>query len=105
MKILSLTFHSVQEIITVWENYLQQDFSEMIDNLLDVEKYILSEVESEMIQEGKNYNLLLIFENEEYRQQFLESELVNLEERIVQKFGNQVMLFCTFLNPKKSRLI
>ncbi|MBS1570825.1 MAG: DUF4286 family protein [Bacteroidetes bacterium] len=105
MKILSLTFHSVQEIITVWENYLQQEFSEMIDNLLDVEKYILSEVESEMIQEGKNYNLLLVFENEEYRQQFLESELVNLEERIVQKFGNQVMLFCTFLNPKKSRLI
>lgn len=104
MSILSLTFHCVAERLTEWEDYFNNTVSEMVENLMDVEKYILSEVESDMIQEGKNYNLLMVFENTEFRQQFLESELVNIEDRIASKFGNQVMLFCTFLNPKKSKL-
>ena len=76
----------------------------MVENLIDVEKYILSEVESEMISEGKNTNLLLIFENEEKRQDFIEIELTNITERIQKAFGENVMIFKTHLNPKKSRL-
>ena len=101
MTLLSLTFHCVADALAEWEWYLNNDLSQMIDHLLDVEKNILSEVESEMIQEGKNYNLLLFLEDIEIRQQFVDSELVNLEERITAKFGNQVMLFCTLLNPIK----
>jgi len=75
----------------------------MVENLMDAEKYILSEVESEMISEGKNTNLLLIFENEEKRQDFVEIELTNITERIQKEFGENVMIFKTYLNPKKSR--
>ena len=62
MSILSLTFHCVAERLTEWEDYFNNTVSEMVENLMDVEKYILSEVESDMIQEGKNYNLLMVFE-------------------------------------------
>lgn len=75
----------------------------MIENLLDVEKYILSEVESEMISEGKNTNLLMIFDNEEKRQDFVEIEFTNISEIILKEFGENVMIFKTYLNPKKSK--
>lgn len=104
MSVLSLTFHCIAEQIPSWENYFNTELTEMVENLMDVEKYILSEVETEMIQEGKNYNLLLLLESDEKRTQFIESELMNLEERIVAKFGDQVMLFCTLLNPKKIKI-
>jgi len=35
---------------------------------------------------------------------FIKSELLNISERIEKKFGQEVMVFNTFLNPKKSRL-
>ena len=56
-----------------------------------------------MINEGKNTNLLLVFDNEEKRDDFIEIELKNITERIESKFGENVMVFTTFLNPKKSR--
>ena len=70
---------------------------------MDVEKYILSEVESEMISEGKNTNLLLIFDDIEKRQEFIDIEFKNITERIEAKFGQEVMIFETFLNQKKNR--
>ena len=70
---------------------------------VELDKYILSDVHSEMLNEGKNTNLFLWFDNDELRSQFMESELVNLEERIAKKFGNEVMVFPTFLNPKQKR--
>ena len=76
----------------------------MIENLMDVEKYILSDVYNEMITEGKNTNLLLIFENNEVRLQFVESELLNITERIEQKFGESVMVFKTYLDEIKHSL-
>ena len=103
MSILSITFHTTQSIIKEWDQYLESDLHQMVENLIDAEKYILSEVESEMISEGKNTNLLLIFENEEKRQDFIEIELTNITERIEKKFGESVMVFKTQLNPKKSR--
>ena len=104
MSLLSLTFHTTENVSQEWEIYMENELHEMVENLIDVEKFILSEVESEMISEGKNTNLLLIFDDEEKRQDFLEIELLNLTERIESAFGENVMIFKTFLNPKKSRL-
>ena len=103
MSVLSITFHTTESISKEWDLYLESDLHQMVENLMDAEKYILSEVESEMISEGKNTNLLLIFENEEKRQDFVEIELTNITERIEKAFGENVMIFKTQLNPKKSR--
>ncbi|PZU90489.1 MAG: DUF4286 domain-containing protein [Chryseobacterium sp.] len=103
MSILSITFHTVEDRIEEWDLYVENDLHQMVENLIDVEQYILSEVHSDMVNEGKNTNLFLLFDNDDIRNQFMENELVNLEERIAQKFGAEVMVFPTFLNPKKKR--
>ncbi|MEY8760842.1 DUF4286 family protein [Chryseobacterium tongliaoense] len=103
MSVLSITFHCTQDNIEDWENYIDETLVLMTENLMDVNKYILSEVHSDYIEEGKNYNLLLIFDNEDLRRDFIKSELVNIAEIIEKKFGQKVMIFNTFLNPKKSR--
>ena len=103
MSVLSLTFHSTSNIGPSWDRYTENNLFEMIENLMDVEKYILSEVESDMIDEGKNTNLLLVFDNSEKRQDFIEIELQNITERIESEFGEEVMVFVTLLNPKKQR--
>ncbi|RLJ32732.1 uncharacterized protein DUF4286 [Chryseobacterium sp. 7] len=104
MGILSITFHCTKDNLEEWENYIDETLVLMTENLMDVNKYILSEVHSDYIEDGKNYNLLLIFDNEELREDFIQSELLNISERIEKKFGQEVMIFNTFLNPKKTRL-
>lgn len=104
MSVLSITFHSTDIVSQEWRNYLENKVHQMVENLMDVERYILSEVESEMINEGKNTNLLLVFENNEKREDFVEIELKNITEIIEKEFGEQVMIFKTFLNPVKFRL-
>ncbi|WP_139423492.1 MULTISPECIES: DUF4286 family protein [Chryseobacterium] len=104
MSVLSITFHCINSSIDEWENYVDETLVLMTENLMDVDKYILSEVHSDFIDEGKNYNLLLIFDNEEKRTEFMESELLNISERIETKFGQDVMIFNTSLNPKKKNL-
>lgn len=103
MSILSLTFHTTESALKEWENYTQNELQLLVENLMDVEKYILSDVHTDMITEGKNTNLLLVFNDEEMRSQFLENELVNITERVEAKFADSVMIFSTFLNPLKSR--
>lgn len=103
MSILSITFHVSEYVLDYWKIYINDTLHLMTENLLDVEKYIISEVESEMISEGKNFNLLLIFENDELKNQFLESEMMNIEEIIANKFGNDIIIFKTMLHPIKSR--
>ncbi|HAO08746.1 MAG: DUF4286 family protein [Chlorobi bacterium] len=104
MSILSITFHCTKNNLEAWENYMDETLVLMTENLMDVNQYILSEVHSDYIEEGKNYNLLLIFDNDELREDFIKSEMENIAERIEAKFGQEVMIFNTFLNPKKSRL-
>jgi len=104
MSVLSITFHCTKNSIGEWENYVDETLVLMTENLMDVEKYILSEVHSEYIEDGKNYNLLLMFDDEEKRKEFMESELLNISERIENKFGQDVMLFTTSLNPKKKKI-
>lgn len=98
MAILSITFHTPEADLENWNLFVQNELKMMVENLLEVEKYILSEVESDMISEGKNTNLLLIFEDQETQNQFLEIELLNITERIETKFGDRVMVFITKLN-------
>ncbi|MGE8552698.1 DUF4286 family protein [Chryseobacterium jejuense] len=104
MSVLSITFHCTKNNLEEWENYIDETLILMTENLMDVNQYILSEVHSDYIDEGKNYNLLLIFDNDELRNDFLESELKNIAERIENQFGQEVLIFDTLLNPKKSRL-
>lgn len=103
MSVLSITFHCTKNNIGEWENYVDDTLVMMTENLMDVEKYILSEVHSEYIEDGKNYNLLLMFDHDEKRNEFIESEMKNISEIIEKKFGQEVMIFTTFLNPKKTR--
>lgn len=103
MSVLSITFHCTKNNIDEWENYVDENLVMMTENLIDVNQYMLSEVHSDYIEDGKNYNLLLIFDNDEKRFEFVESELVNISERVEKKFGEGVMIFNTFLNPKKTR--
>ncbi|AZB26503.1 MULTISPECIES: DUF4286 family protein [Chryseobacterium] len=104
MSVLSITFHCTKNNLEEWENYIDETLILMTENLMDVNKYILSEVHSDYIDEGKNYNLLLVFDNDELRNDFLESELKNISERIENQFGQEVLIFDTLLNPKKSKL-
>lgn len=104
MSVLSITFHCTKPRLEEWENYIDETLVLMTENLMDVNKYILSEVHSDYIEEGKNYNLLLIFDNDDLRDDFMKSEMLNIAERIEKNFGQEVMIFDTFLNPKKSRL-
>lgn len=104
MSVLSLTFHCTENRLQEWEQYVSENLTVLTENLMDVEKYILSEVESEMINEGKNTNLLLVFDDTEKREDFLESELVNIQERISAKYGEDVIIFVTKLNPVKKRI-
>ena len=103
MSVLSITFHTVESELSNWEQYVDTELILLVENLYDVEKYILSEVETEMLTEGKNTNLLLVFENDAKRQEFTETELLNISERIGNRFGEKVMIFITQLNTKKSR--
>jgi hypothetical protein len=104
MSVLSITFHTVESELSNWEQYVDTELIELVENLYDVEKYILSQVETEMLTEGKNTNLLLIFDNDQKRKEFTETELLNISERIAARFGETVMIFITELNTKKSRL-
>jgi len=103
MSVLSITFHCTKNNLEEWENYIDDTLVLMTENLMDVDKYILSEVDSNYIEDGKNYNLLLIFDTDDLREDFVKSELQNIAERVEAKFGQEVMIFNTLLNPKKSR--
>lgn len=103
MSVLSITFHCTKNNLEKWENYIDETLVLMTENLIDVNKYILSEVHSDYIEEGKNYNLLLVFDNDDLREDFIKSELQNIAEHVEAKFGQEIMIFNTLLNPKKTR--
>ena len=104
MSVLSVTFHTIESELQNWSDFVKTDLIKIIEDLYDAEKYILSEVETEMLTEGKNTNLLIVFENQQKREEFLSTELVNISERIEQKFGGNVMIFVTHLNPIQQKI-
>ena len=104
MSILSITFHTPQHLLQEWENFQINSLEKMIENFIQVEKYILSDVQSDMINEGKNTNLLLIFDDEDLRKEFVDSELENIKHHIEKEFEQDVMIFKTFLDQRKTRM-
>lgn len=104
MSVLSITFHCPKDNLEAWSQYIDDELIVLAENLLDVNNYILSEVQSDYIEEGKNYNLLLIFDDSNLREDFIKSELENIAERIKNKFGQDIMIFNTFLDPIKSKM-
>lgn len=102
MSILSITFHTIESQLNNWDHFTKNELETIIDTL-PVEKYILSEVETEMLTEGKNTNLLLVFENSKKRMEFSETELPNIAEKIAAQFGDTIMIFKTELNPLKQK--
>jgi uncharacterized protein YbcI len=104
MSVLSVTFHTIESQLQNWNDFVKTDLIKIIENLYDAEKYILSEVETEMLTEGKNTNLLIVFENQQKREEFLGTELVNISEIITRKFGENVMIFVTKLNPLQQKI-
>lgn len=104
MSILSLTFHCPEAVIKNWEEYFNQQLPQSIQGFKSVHQHIFSEVYSEMINEGKNYNLLLFFSTSSDRDDFLNSELLHLKDTIETIFSGEVMTFATLLNTISSSL-
>lgn len=98
MHAVSLTFHCTPDHVEKWETFAHETLTLLADNLLQAENYYLSEVASDFITEGKNYNLLILFETEELRQEFFLHELPNITERVEKAFGQEVMIFDSKLN-------
>lgn len=98
MSLLSLTFHTEQNNLERFDAYSKKELKQMIENLIQVEKYYFSEVKTEYINDGKNYNLLLIFEDENLRAEFILNELKNIQEHISKTFGESVVIFQTHLD-------
>lgn len=104
MSVLSITFHSPISLQKAWSEYRAKELLQLIENLYDVEKFLLSVVDSDRIEEGENTSLLLVFLTDEKREDFLESELGNIVEHVEKKFGPELLTFVTLLNPISSRL-
>lgn len=104
MSLLSLTFHTDQKNLESFDVYAKNDLKQMIENLIQVEKYYFSEVKSEYINEGKNYNLLLVFDDENLRSEFIVNELQNIQEHISITFGASVLIFQTELDLLHHRI-
>lgn len=99
MQLLSLTFHAEENVAQEFKIYLKNTFLSQLKINRNQDDFILSEVGSMMISEGKNYNLLLIFDDEKNRAGYLEQHLAQIADEILQNFGSQVMIFETQLNP------
>ena len=102
MAILSITFHTEEHKINDWNSFLEEELLEIIKNFS--RKYIISEVQSEMLSEGKNTNILLFFDNQSDRIYFLENKLPHISNKIFDKFSESVLIFNTFLNKIESNI-
>lgn len=98
MAILSITFHIEEQKVAEWEQFLTNEILPEIKAWQ--RKFILSEVETEMLSEGKNTNLLLFFTTSEERIDFLEQTFPPLSQKIITKFQDKILIFKTFLNSK-----
>lgn len=96
-NILSVTFHAENSVILDWEKYMNQILVPYTKKY--AQKYIFSHVKTEMLSEGKNYNLLLWFSENEEKNSFMETHLQKMSEEISHRFLGKVMVFVTELNP------
>ncbi|AZZ59640.1 DUF4286 domain-containing protein [Riemerella anatipestifer] len=104
MSILSLTFHCEQGSISEWKTYFNESIISHYRETPNLKHYIASEVETERLQEGTNFNLLLIFGTTEDRTNFITNELPNITMEVEKIFGDRVLVFATLLNPTTSNI-
>lgn len=96
MAIISITFHTEESRIPEWNEYVKK---ELIPNIKNLNKrYLLSEVETEMLSEGKNTNLLIFCNNQEDRILFLEQTFPYFSQNVLERFQESVLIFKSFLN-------
>mgnify|MGYP003523668599 CR=1 FL=1 len=62
MSLLSLTFHTEQKTVETFDAYCKNELKQMIENLMQVEKYYFSEVASTYIENGNKMNSRLFHE-------------------------------------------
>jgi Domain of unknown function (DUF4286) len=98
MQILSLGFHATNLALEKWENYLKLVFYKKIEENWALDKYILSLVSNDMIEEGRNYNLQIFFANDEASDAFTSRYLDVFQAEITGLFGQEVMLFVSKLH-------
>jgi hypothetical protein len=53
MSVLSITFHTVESELSNWEQYVDTELIELVENLYDVEKYILLKLKPKCLQKAK----------------------------------------------------
>lgn len=99
MKLLSLTFHAEESVVAEMKNYLNASLVPHLERGAEPQEFILSEVAHAMVEEGKNFSLILFFEEEARRSRFLQEQLPALADDLLKIFGHQVMIFDTELNP------
>jgi hypothetical protein len=102
MSALSITFHFTEAKIHEWNNNLLHSLESLIKDSLHIKNFIISEVHTEYLNEGKNYNVLLFFDDLSERENFMGGQLASLDQEIEQQFGNEIMLFVTPLNKISS---
>lgn len=98
MAILSVSFHATPEKIEDWKVYLQGSVMPWAKNFCGEKRVLLSEIETEVVAEGKNYNLLLFFDNATLRNHFFDEKIALLIKDITATFGNEVVVFPSKLN-------
>ncbi|AFR36343.1 DUF4286 family protein [Riemerella anatipestifer] len=104
MSILSLTFHCEQGSISEWKTYFNKSIISHYKKTQNLKHYIASEVETERLQEGINFNFLLVFGTAEDRTNFITNELPNITMEVEKIFGDRVLVFATLLNPTSFNL-
>lgn len=96
MAVLSITFHIDDNKVEEWNNYLNNTLVIEIEKLN--KQFLLSEVDTEMLSEGKNINLLLFFDNQGDRELFLNDVFPPIAQDVISNFQESVLIFKTFLN-------
>lgn len=105
MKLISVTFHIVETCLPRWKSFLKDELIGWLENNKEIGQYLFTEVQSDLVAEGINFNLLLIFKDEDSRNRFVELELQKILDLLHPHFGSQeVMVFQTFLNQISHRL-
>ncbi|MDO4763103.1 MAG: DUF4286 family protein [Flavobacteriaceae bacterium] len=102
MTLLSITFHTDEHRIEEWENFVENELIHEINKFNT--KYMLSEVDSEMLSEGKNTNLLLFFENQNEINDFIEKTFSKVSQKILEQFQESVLIFKTLLKNVKTNI-
>lgn len=100
MNLLSVAFHIEAKALPKWQRFISENWPDLITKLAYFDRYIFSEVESPLIEEGSNYNLLIVFDHQAHKTLFLQQEMAKVVSEIQQHFnGDEVVIFHTSLHP------